>query len=281
MQSHGCSFPCVNCKSRQRKVPVDSLNYLGEPRTLQSLAIDYENYVAAGCPKKDAQNFFSVTEQPLLLETLEELKSSLLLVMDALPPSQLHILLRVFNHIYEFLKLFDKGVWKELIEDWAKKTLCKRELFHGGEFQGNQCKSLLENLSFFEDNFGNPRIPLMAPFLTVLKAFNEVRKKCFSANGPEPDYEQAIAKFRDSYLEVNKDFGMSITPTAHEAMFHLEQFMEKYPEVFLGIVSEHTSESLHRVWLKFCETRMIANQDHPDYPTKFKQTLVSFNSKRI
>ena len=56
MQSHGCSFPCVNCKSRQKKVPVDSLNYLGEPRTLQSLAIDYENYVAAGCPKKDAQD---------------------------------------------------------------------------------------------------------------------------------------------------------------------------------------------------------------------------------
>ena len=121
----------------------------------------------------------------------------------------------------------------------------------------------------------------MAPFLVVLKAFNEIRKKCFTATAASPDYKEAIAKFRDAYLVVHEDFGITITPTVHEVFFHLEQFIEKYPNVFLGIVSEQTCESLHRLWLNFIEPRMIANQDHPDYPTKFKQTLVAFNSKCI
>ena len=281
MQAHTCSFPCVNCKSRQLKVPVNSLNYLGEERTLASLAHDYESFVAAGCPYKRAQEFFSVTEQPLLLETLDEMKSSSLLVMDALPPSQLHIELRVVNHVYSFLIHFDNGVWKEIVEGWAKKTLCKRELWHGGEFQGNQCKALLENLSYFEDNFGNAKIPLMAPFLVALKSFNEIRKKCFKATGPEPGWQESIQRFKDSYFELNTDFGLSITPVVHDVCFHLQPFMEKYPEVFLGLVTEQTGESIHRVWVEFVQNRLITSQDHPDYPDKLLSALVAFNSQRI
>ena len=121
----------------------------------------------------------------------------------------------------------------------------------------------------------------MTPFLVVLKAFNEVRKKCFIATAADPDYKDSIKKFKDAYMVCNEEFGLSVTPTAHDVFFHLEQFIEKYPEVYLGLVSEQTCESLHRLWLLFIEKRMIDNQDHPDYPTKFKQTLVSFNSKRI
>ena len=160
-------------------------------------------------------------------------------------------------------------------------SLSKRELYHGGEFEGDQCRSLLEHLSFFEDASGNPKIPMMAPFLVTLKAFNEIRKKCYSASGVAPDYRESIKKFRDSYFELNKDFGLSITPTVHDICFHLEMFMEKYPDVLLGLVSEQTPESSHRVWANFIETRMISNQDHPLYATKLKSTFSLFNSKHI
>ena len=234
-------------------------------------------------PKKDAQNplYNNVTEQPLLLETFEELKTCLLWILDFLPPSQLQLNLQIVNHIYKFMLEFDGGIWKSEVEAWAQKALCKKELWHGGEFQGNQCVRLLENLSFFEDGSGNARIPLMTPILVVLKAYNEVRKKCFTATGVAADYQEAIKKFRESYMVANEDLRLSVTPTAHDVFFHLQQFIEKYPNVYLGLVSEQTTESIHRLWLNFIENRMIDNQDHPDYPTKFKQTLVSFNSKRI
>ena len=163
----------------------------------------------------------------------------------------------------------------------GQKTLCKRELYHGGEFEGPQIKRLLENLSFFEDSFGHPKIPEMAPFLVTLKAFNNIREKCFKASGPEPDYKESIQKFKDSYFELNRDFGLTITPVVHDVCFHLQPFMEKHPDVFLGIVNEQTGESIHRVWLAFVANRLITSQDHPEYPDKLLSALVAFNSQRI
>ena len=78
----------------------------------------------------------------------------------------------------------------------------------------------------------------MTPFLVTLKAFNEVRKKCFRATGPDPDYKESIQKFKESYFNLNLDFGISITPVVHDVCFHLQPFMEKYPEVFLGLQAE-------------------------------------------
>ena len=40
------------------------------------------------------------------------MKESSQLVMDVLPPSQLHILLRIGNHVYKFMTSFNGGVWK-------------------------------------------------------------------------------------------------------------------------------------------------------------------------
>ena len=54
---------------------------------MASLALDYEGFVAEGC--KDAPKFHSVVAQPLMLETMEELRSCQDLVMDHLPPSEL------------------------------------------------------------------------------------------------------------------------------------------------------------------------------------------------
>ena len=175
IQSHSCTFPCVVCLADK-----DSLDTIGELRTVASLGISFEEYVAAGSVKKDAPKFHSVTEQPLLFETLEEVKSSLLLVLDVLPPSELHHCLRFVNHIYKFMKNFHDGTqsWENIVKEWAKVSLSKRELYHGGEFEGNQCRSLLEHLSFFEDASGNPKILLMAPFLVTLKEFNKIWKKC-------------------------------------------------------------------------------------------------------
>ena len=66
----------------------------------------------------------------------------------------------------------------------------------------------------------------------------KVRKKCFRSTGPDPDYRESIQRFKEFYFNLNKDFGISITPVVHDVCFHLQPFMEKYPEEDFFIVMD-------------------------------------------
>ena len=160
------------------------------------------------------------------MPTLEELKESELLIMDFIAPAELHLMLGVVNLFYILMK----GMWKAMVEEWAKNSLARRSVYHGGNFEGNQCRQLLNNIRFFEDSHGNPKIPAMAPYLDTLKKFNIIREKCFSSKPVgDFDYHKAFDDFKASFLVVHSDFEYleetaSLIPKVHELFFHVTSF---------------------------------------------------------
>ena len=160
-------------------------------------------------------------------------------------------------------------------------SLSLRKPYHGGSFEGNSCKRLLENLHVFEDHLGNPKIPAMTPYLEVLKLFNSIRTGCFSAEKARPDYKELIAKFKVAYTNLNLDADVSILVKVHELFFHVSEWIDKYPDIPIGLVCEQTGESLHRRVDTFCDGRMIKNRLNVNYKEKFFRCMVAFNGKQM
>jgi len=271
VQPHSCTYPCCNCTASK-----SDFENLGEPRTVATLAKSFEAFIADGGDKKKAPKHHSVVNQPLLLESMDEMKECNQPLIDFFSPSELHIMLGIVNHIYKAMK----ERWDTEVDGWVKVSLSRRSNYHGGSFEGGQCKKLLEHLNFFEDNLGNPRVPEMMPFLQVLKLFNSIRKACFSSEKADPFYKDFIEKFKKAFVELNLDTDTSILPKVHDLFFHVSEFVEKYPDIPIGQVCEQTSESLHSRFDKFRQTRMIKNKDHPNYKTRFFNCVVAFNGKQ-
>ena len=172
--------------------------------------------------------------------------------------------------------------WEEAVGAWAKAALCKKENYHGGNFEGNQCRQLLQHLNALEDNFGNAKIPTMTPYQVALKEFNIIRTSCFRADQPaDPNYRDMFEKFKTSYVKLNLDDDLSVTPKLHELFFHVPEFIDKNPDLPVGLVAEQTPECLHNRWKKFSQDRMIKNRDNPNYKQSFFDCVVAFNGKQI
>ena len=143
------------------------------------------------------------------------------------------------------------------------------------------------NIRFFEDSHGNPKIPEMTPYLDSLKKFNIIREKCFSSKPVgDFDYHKAFDDFKASFLVVHSDFEYleetaSLIPKVHELFFHVTSFMDRYPDLPLGLVAEQVHENVHSNFDDYASKRMIKNELHPKYAEKLKQVVVSYNSKRI
>ena len=193
-------------------------------------------------------------------------------VFEFCPPSPLHILLGIVNDMYKKMHSF----WPNEVSDWQKDSLAKREAWHSGQFQGNQCVYLLENIGFLD----NLRILEMQPCIVALKAFNEVRKACFSIKF-ESDFAEKIAKFKRNFDDIVELQGMSVTPKVHELYFHVREFIDKV-QVGLGKLSEQTGESLHHDFaIHYERFQRYTNPEHPNYAQNLKATVVAYNSKHI
>ena len=68
-----------------------------------------------------------------------------------------------------------------------------REQQFDDSFDGNQCRKLLENLSYSVDDFGNPGIIAMVP---LLQAFNVLRKQCFNSEFVDPNFRDIAENSR-------------------------------------------------------------------------------------
>ena len=61
-------------------------------------------------------------------------------VLTIVPPPELHLLLGPVNHLYnEINKVWPQG------EDCLKSCFVKKSEYHGGSFEGNDCRKLLKN----------------------------------------------------------------------------------------------------------------------------------------
>ena len=87
-----------------------------------------------------------------------------------------------------------------------------------------------------------------------------------------------IAKFKVAYTNLNLDADISILVKVHELFFHVSEWIDKYPDIPIGLVCEQTGESLHSRFDKFCEGWMIKNRLNVNYKDKFFRCVVALTT---
>ncbi|CAH0547206.1 unnamed protein product [Brassicogethes aeneus] len=153
-------------------------------------------------------------------------------------PPELHFLLGTVNTLYNNLLKAPP----EVCNQWT--TLChiQREVIHEGSFTGNSCKKLLINLDYLDKN-----LPInLLPYMTCLKAFNDVTKSTFKVT-LDPNYKKN--RFKSSFLEL----GIKTTPKILAVIFHVQEFCEK-TNLDLVFYSEQASKAVNSdfavVWVQ-------------------------------
>ena len=159
---------------------------------------NYEAWLENGAKKKDAKFFMNCIHEPLIQD--KEGKFSDVLILNVVPPAELHLLLGPVNKMYDELE----KLWPE-VNTWARDCKAFKCCRHGSGFNGNSCMRLIntENLD---------RLQMIIPaefdaYVPALRAFGRVVNSCFGLK-LSPSYMSDIDYFKRCYLNL----GISVTP---------------------------------------------------------------------
>ena len=139
------------------------------------------------------------------------------------------------NHLYDEMS----KVWPGS-EAWLKACFVKKEEYHGGAFEGNDCRKLLKNIDSLREICPEKH----QDFVRTYSNFNDVVTSCYGTN-LHKNFKHNIAKFKREYLKLN----ISVTPKVHAVFYHVVEFCD-WKKMGLGPWSEQTSESLHHEFTK-------------------------------
>ena len=137
-------------------------------------------------------------------------------VSDYIPPPSLHLKLGIVNQVFKGLEAAFPGC-----DAWPQKLGIQKADYHGTNFEGRECDTLLESLSLLaelisEDKDGQ-RVSRSGvssdshpaePFLQLFQAFKAVKRDCFGYD-LRPNWEDSITGFKDAFRKsgnLNKLF---------------------------------------------------------------------------
>ena len=257
LQAHSSAHPCTWCESSAK----DLLNQ-GKLRTFQSLDQNVSLFNAAGSNIKRARDCMNVVHSPVF-----DLAGGTL-VLDFIPPMELHLLIGTFNHLFAaLLKVFPQGTL------WTDSLHIKQQPYHGGHFAGNECRKMLKNIDLLQSIVEKHSCYAAIPLVDVFRKFNAVVSACFGCV-LDPSYVQKIEAFRVAYVALQN---VSVTPKVHAVFFHVKDFIDKHGQA-LGLYSEQATEAMHHNFQVHWQRYKRPNH-HPEYSKKLQCCLVDFNSK--
>ena len=272
------TYPCPWCE-QPKKTFASDLAGSYNLRSFASIKANAEKYMAAveqyqGQSKLSSAKFLSCERLPLLIVPDDDQ-----LVIDALPPMELHLFLGVVNHIYNHLDSSLKaGNCSITAADWSVPLGMTRAEHYGGQFNGNQCQKLLDHVDRLETLLKDASaLDIGGPSLDALRAFNEVVAACFKVT-LQPDFQAKIKAFEACYLKLD----LSVTPKVHAVCVHVPQFLQRNGEgkKGLGYWSEQASESVHRDWDKlWVDSSYKRALSHKDYQKKLLACAIRYNSR--
>ena len=245
----------------------------GHLRSLKSLDYWYSEYEKTGFNKSKMKDCMNVINPRLLyLETDPDT-----LIQHLVPPPELHLLIGVVSHVGSLLM----DLWPDF-DNWLNQKNILQRGYQGRGWDGNNSNTILKNLDSLEVNILE-RQPELVPFVQCLKDFRQIKWACFGAN-LEPEYEIAIAKFRDSFIcckELAELLGhkLSLTWKLHIVMTHVAPFV-KFHNCGLGRYAEQVGEAIHA---KFKPTwsRYKRSEGHPLHGDKLLKAVTDFGAKRL
>ena len=136
--------------------------------------------------------------KPLFRDENQEFND--VLILNLVPPAELHLLLGPVNKMYDELE----KLWPDVAE-WAKSCKAFKCCRHGSGYNGNSCMRLIdpENL----DKLLKLIPQEFVMFVSSLRAFGRVVKSCFGLK-LSTTYKADIESFRKCYLNLE----ISVTP---------------------------------------------------------------------
>jgi hypothetical protein len=260
IQSHSSSHPCCWCD-----ITSDNLQSKGKPRTIESIRTQFQLYTAHSRGNKlQAKKFLNVIHEPLI--QAEETSKT---VLELIPPMELHLLLGMVNHLYKGLQKIWEGV-----SEWPATLHLNMQAYHGGEFAGNDCKKLLNNIDLLSELATKHRIAPAKGFVKAFEHFRRVVHSCFG-NNLSADFEIHIKAFQECYLTLP----VTVTPKAHAVFHHVSEFV-KLHNSGLGQFSEQSTEALHSVFSSHW-ARYKRSLDNPNYGKQLFNCVLDYNCKHL
>ena len=257
LQNHSSMHPCCWCN-----IDKYNLDKKGKQRTFDSLCSLFYDFFYSKKGKDHAKEFGNVIHPPLI-----DVDDKDTPVIHKVPPPELHLLLGPTNHLYNELSKVWSGCEALLQSIHVKKTE-----YHGGCFEGNDCRKILIKV----DNLEERCPPEFHQFTKTFRLLDEVVKSCYG-NELGSNYHTKINMFTEAYMKL----GISITPKVHAVMFHVQEFCD-FTGMGLGPWSEQTVESLHHEFKKNCwENFYVKDTDNPAYPEHLLSAVKSFNSLHL
>ncbi|KAK6188168.1 hypothetical protein SNE40_004411 [Patella caerulea] len=269
---HSSACPCPWCELPKNQFSnPDRVIVLRTLGGIRKNAAEYEAAVQKHERAKplSAPAFKSCTHQPLTKNLPDET-----LIIDILPDMELQIFLGITNRLYDLLL---RG-FSVKANSWSEHLAIRRPPMHGGEFNGQQCKRLLENIPVLEElleNAGESGLRIVNAFST----FNDVRHSCFGMT-VQGDYKDSIDKFEIAYREL----GLQFTSKCHAVVDHISQFLERQGDMFdcengLGFWSEQASESVHSDFKSLSDNGYKRDLNHSAYAVNLLRCTTTYNSR--
>ena len=268
LQAHGSTHPCLWCVCPKREFGKDSesQHHVRSLGSVRNFANDFQ-CERSHSDKVQAKDFKNCIHPPLVFGDDSNL------FIHHIPLPELHLLLRTTNKILKEMELVSEEVAFQFYTDLG----IIRPKLHGGEFTGNACKKILQNVHVFESILARARQDSrkLLKFAECLKCLNEVRIACFGSvlNG---GFVERIRYFRKAYLDLE----ISVTTSVHVLFVHVIQFclFHKAP---LGPYSEQASESVHQdfhaAWVQ-CGKVDIINKN---YGNNLLAAIIRYNGRHL
>ena len=274
------TYPCTWCHMKKVDFGKDELLFVGGTlRTLGSIRQNAKAYSKAvskhkGKAKLTSAPYFNCEHPPICN------KEDSTLVLDSVPPMELHIYLGAINKLYDHLDDTSKKIGrnKTAAHDWAKKCGMTRQAYHNGTFNGPQCSKLLTSLDGLKVILGEDlQNDAINNIVFAFEAAIEVKSACFGQTAL-PNYQDTIKNFGMAYMKLN----ISVTPKVHALLVHVSQFLERQNGEGLGVWSEQASESVHQdfsaLWINSCYKRDIV---HHKYASQLLRCVITYNSRHV
>ena len=264
IQSAACKHPCIYCNT-------DDLSKAGTPRTIGTICERHQAYLDSGLDKKHLKDYENCANFPLITDDYEGDKNKE--ILDLVPPPGLHMMLGIVNQKVKVLET----VIPTLVDEWVKHSNAPRNAYHGGVFEGNGCKSLVDNVDYLEMLvLKDPakRSPIVLSIIEVLRAFGKMRHSCY-AKILQPDFEKRIDNYSAALDNAVSDHDVSIILKNHIAKFHVKTWCQR-KQVGLGARSEQAPEASHKKFLKTWQKFAVTG---PTLGKQLLRTACVFNSE--
>ena len=135
-----------------------------------------------------AKDFDNTIQPPLI--NMEDSR----LIVDIIPPTELHLLLGIVNHLFKNLSEH----WPRA-KQWPALLHIQLQPHHRGQFAGNECHKLLQNVDILQRLAEKACAYEAQGFIKTFRNFRDNVSSCFGKS-LEGDFKEKIEEFKDSFL---------------------------------------------------------------------------------